>query len=300
MSRLEHAAASLILTIGCYCWYGCGTSTPSSDTTTPDSIPMDVVTDSGLSDAVETDEAPETTTDTKPDDICGPVDVDSEHVEGQPCEIEGESYCIDTGSYEVYIPAFSWQCIRPGFIKCTWNPLNDSLIWQKSDCEDLLTPLGRECGFQIALVNCSQTGSRASCCPWTANTYGAGGGAQCSRDDVGTTRCGQGDYRKSSLVRTCNFLDQARAIYPKDPADPLSSGPSSDKCDYVFAECPYWYYSEQCPAQENCFHSTACESGTNEYGDPTNVCAGACIYDNVQDKDRCATTCQDLFAFYQD
>ncbi len=282
------------------CGFGCIKPEPARDIMSDDIIVGDSLIDSSDPDSVDWDTLLDGVVDVKPEDICGLVDADPVHVEGQPCEDEGESYCIGDGAYSELIPDFSRQCIRPQFVKCTQGSSEGQLTWQKSDCDEILTPMGQECGFPLIINNCIQTDKVATCCPWTAWTYSAGLGVPCSRNEIGQNRCGQGNYTKGGVLRTCNFLSQAQTIYPNDPADPNSGGPSSDKCDYIFAECPYWYYSELCPKLERCYHPTACESGTNEYGEPTNVCARACIYDTDQGVARCAKTCDDLFKYYLD
>ena len=67
------------------CGFGCIKPEPARDIMSDDIIVGDSLIDSSDPDSVDWDTLLDGVVDVKPDDICGLVDADPVHVEGQPC-----------------------------------------------------------------------------------------------------------------------------------------------------------------------------------------------------------------------
>ncbi|HPV04633.1 MAG TPA: hypothetical protein PLC24_08750, partial [Myxococcota bacterium] len=67
------------------CGFGCIKPEPARDIMSHDIVVGDSLIDSSDPDSVDWDTLLDGVVDVKPDDICGLVDADPVHVEGQPC-----------------------------------------------------------------------------------------------------------------------------------------------------------------------------------------------------------------------
>ena len=232
------------------------------------------------------------------EEVCGPVATDSEHVEGQPCQTEGESYCVDTGRYPRLFAVIRWQCIRPGMITCARNP-DDSLTWKSSNCENVLAPMAGQCLLVQASVPCLQYDNHAVCCPNVAYSPVAGYGFTCELADIGKVSCSpDGQKSVSAIVYKCGFQDEIAS-----EQDSWFRGQEYPRmeCASIYAECPYWYGYDYCGRDiKGCDNNEGCTRIDGEDGYRYFSCPGVCFYDGGQDVNRCTTTCEELDAFYAD
>lgn len=67
-------------------------------------------------------------------EVCGSLTTNPDRVKGQPCEVEGESYCTDVGAYPGLLAVIGWQCINPGIVACVKNE-DGNPTWKLSNCE---------------------------------------------------------------------------------------------------------------------------------------------------------------------
>lgn len=228
--------------------------------------------------------------------ICGSLIPDLEHVEGQPCVTEGASYCVDEGEYPKLLTRWKndWYCMKPNYLECRQFS-DQGLQWTLVNCDEFLRLNAGECKTALPAARCVQGGAHAACCPILAMTHAAAYGHFCEPSDAGTTDCIARDGLDNDRTVTCNYLAQASVTYPEELAD---QAPATDECDFLFAECTYWYVSDSCKSPGDCNHETACERGWDDFGEPYKLCPGQCIYDTVLGVKRCAETCQDLDDFF--
>lgn len=293
----------LFMSSGCGCGDANNTSDVSqtdatgqldSDTELDDGIKVDVGNDPNVGDDGGRDTDAETIRDvlaeTMYGEVCGSFEIDEKHIDGNPCDVEGESACIDEGSYAMRLTSDgSWVCTKTKYAVCARND-GQSLAWKIVSCSESISRDYPNCtGAFYTDARCIQDNGQTVCCPLAARTHAAATGTFCNPNQIGASRCIPFS-KNSDRVMTCNFLSDAELVFPEEmDAHRLES----DECDSVYAACSYWYYSDVCDELDDC-HSDACEKGFDEYGDPYKICYGQCIYDSVKDLNRCATSCQDL------
>lgn len=231
------------------------------------------------------------------EEVCGSLTTGTGRSEGQPCEMEGESYCTNDGAYPRLLAVIGWQCIKPGVVTCVKNK-DDKLTWETSNCEETLSPIAASCGLIKDPVPCLQYDKHAVCCPYVAYSPLAGYGPKCELSDLGNTTCSpSGQKPISSVVYKCGYQTEIAA-----EQDQFFSGQeySNINCESIYAECPYWYRMDYCGRDiEDCRADEGCTLVEPPDSYPYYSCPGVCFFDGDQDVNRCTTTCDELDDFYK-